>query len=72
MAKRLPKTGHALADCSYLPPGAKTFEPCIDEVAIPLATVEHCTHDATMCPDCVWQWQLDHLFCEPLPWGRDQ
>lgn len=68
MARKNPKTVRALADCSYLPPGAKVFEPHIDEVDIPLADLDTCAHEDTVCPECVWQWQLDHLFCERLPW----
>lgn len=68
MPRRNPKTVYALADCSYLPPGSKVFEPCIDEVEIPVAAAGTCTHKDTICPECTWQWQLDHLFCQHLPW----
>ncbi len=71
MPEKNPKTVSALADCSYLPSGAKTPEPCIDEVEIRLATNGRCTHEDTLCPDCTWQWQFDHLFCERLPWEKN-
>lgn len=70
MTRKVKKTVRALADCSYLPPGSKTLEPRIDEIEIPLAPADSCTHEHTLCPECAGQWKLDHLFCERLPWER--
>ncbi|MFE3196315.1 hypothetical protein ACFXHA_45470 [Nocardia sp. NPDC059240] len=68
MTKKNPKTVSALADSSYLAPGARMFAPRFEEVEIPLAAADSCTHEDTICADCADQWRLDHLFCERLPW----
>lgn len=70
MARRNRKTLSALADLSYLTPGSRMFTPCIEQVEIPLAAASSCTHEDTLCAECVDQWRADHLFCERLPWER--
>lgn len=70
MPKSNRKTLSALADYSYLTPGARMFSPCIEQVEIPLTTPTSCTHEDTLCAECVDQWRADHLFCERLPWER--
>ncbi|MBF6238706.1 hypothetical protein IU474_16780 [Nocardia otitidiscaviarum] len=70
MAKNNRKTVSALADFSFLSPGARMFTPCVEQVEIPLAARDSCTHEDTLCPECADQWRADHLFCERLPWER--
>ncbi|WP_459547616.1 hypothetical protein [Nocardia sp. X0981] len=66
-----PHTISALADFPQIPPGSTELVHHIEQVEIPLADHDHCTHHDTLCAHCVRTWKCQHLFTEPLPWDRE-